>query len=48
MSFRRRMALISFNLEPKIENKLVLKSSKLELGKKEEATQTKSKPELKN
>ena len=42
------MTLIRLNVEPKIENKLVLKSSKLEPERKKKTSQTKSKPELKN
>ena len=35
MNLKRRMALIRSNLEPKIENKLVLICPKLEPGKKQ-------------
>ena len=48
MNLKRRLALIRLNLEPKIEIKLVPICSKLELDKRENTAQVKSKSELKN
>ena len=47
MSFKIIMALISLNLQPKIEKNLVLICSRLEPDERENIAQTNSKSELK-